>query len=144
MNFAIHKKILATALLSLLGAGIASAHHSAAMYDNTKVAEVSGTIKRIQIGNPHSWFWIQVANAAGSSDLWGFEGGSVADVSRKSGSTNTSDYFAVGQKVKVSFHPLRDGRQSGELLTITFEDGRVFGGGPGGPPPAGPSPGAPQ
>jgi len=120
------------------------AHHSAAMYDNSKVAEVSGTIKRVQIGNPHSWFWIQVANASGGSDLWGFEGGSVADVSRKAGSGNTTEYFSVGQKVTVSFHPLRDGRQSGELLTMTFDDGRVFGGGPGGPPAAAPPPGTPQ
>lgn len=127
----------------LTGAGIASAHHSAAMYDADKTIELSGTLKRVQISNPHSWFWLQVMNASGGNDLWGFEGTSAADVARHAaGGLNVSDYFAAGQKVKITFHPLRDGRQSGELLTITFEDGRVFGGGPaGGPPGAGAAPG---
>lgn len=118
----------------------AAAHHSAAMYDASKTVELDGTLKKAQIGNPHSWFYVMVPNAQGGADLWAFEGGSVAQLQRDSSVGN--DALATGQKVKVSFHPLKDGRPSGELLSMTLENGKVLGSGSEVRPPAGPGPGS--
>ncbi|MGC4028619.1 MAG: DUF6152 family protein [Steroidobacteraceae bacterium] len=138
-----NRSIFRTLALVVSGAaGAALAHHSAAMYDASKTSELTGTIQRVQIGNPHSWFWVRTSDSPGNQgELWGFEGGSVADVVRKVGEANAKEYFAVGQKVKVSYHALRDGRPSGELLTMTFEDGRVYGATSGARVPSGPPPG---
>ena len=127
----------------------ASAHHSAAMYDSSRTLSVSGTLRSVQIGNPHSWFWVLVPGGQGGAELWGFEGGGPAQL--KLGAGSTKDLFAIGQKVTVSCHPLRDGRPSGQLIRIQLEDGREFPSGPGAPdapaeaaPPAPAASGPPQ
>jgi hypothetical protein len=39
-----------------------------------------------------------------------------------------------GDKVKVSFHPMRDGSLGGRLISVTLPDGSVFNGQAGAPP----------
>ena len=48
------------AVVSLVTAGPLSAHHSAAMFDDTKVVELSGTVKALQWTNPHIWLQVVV------------------------------------------------------------------------------------
>ncbi|MGC4027710.1 MAG: DUF6152 family protein [Steroidobacteraceae bacterium] len=138
-----NRSIFRTLALVVSGAaGAALAHHSAAMYDASKTSELTGTIQRVQITNPHSWFWVRTSDSSGNQGaLWSFEGGSANNVVRKLDGVDAKEYFAAGQKVKVSYHPLRDGRPSGELLTITFEDGRSFVAISGARVPSGPPPG---
>ena len=40
-----------------------SAHHSATMFDSTKVKELSGTVKEFQWKNPHVWIQLNVQKA---------------------------------------------------------------------------------
>ena len=51
------------------------AHHSAAMFDNTKTTELTGTVKEFQWANPHIWIQVNV-DKAGTKEEWSFEGGS--------------------------------------------------------------------
>jgi len=46
----------------LLHSGVASAHHSFAMFDTDKFVTLKGTIKEVEWVNPHSWFWITTIN----------------------------------------------------------------------------------
>ena len=44
------------------------AHHSfTAVYDLKQPVTVKGTIVQVRLTNPHSWFYIDVKNAAGGS-----------------------------------------------------------------------------
>jgi hypothetical protein len=115
------------ALLGLIAAA-ASAHHSFAMFDASKTVTLVGTFKKAELINPHSWFWIVVPNDQGGSDLWGAEGGGPASGSTlaKAAGMSIKDYFAPGQKVTMTLHPLKDGRMGGQLVSLKFEDGRVY------------------
>jgi hypothetical protein len=74
------KKALVAALMSVLfvsGAPRVSAHHSfAAEFDASKPIKVTGTVTRVEWGNPHIWFHIDVKDAAGKLSSWGLEMGS--------------------------------------------------------------------
>src|ERR1700676_3223293 len=59
----------------------ASAHHSFAMFDQSKVIYVSGTVKELEFVNPHAWLSI-VVNDKGNAATWSFEGGSVPQLVR--------------------------------------------------------------
>ncbi|MGC4028454.1 MAG: DUF6152 family protein [Steroidobacteraceae bacterium] len=108
----------------------ASAHHSGAAYDGTKTVEIQGVLEKSQIMNPHSWYWINVARADGGSDKWAIEGGSAGQVARAVGAdlsvADVKKIFSPGQKVSAKLHPVRDGRKSGEMISITLETGQVI------------------
>ncbi|MGC3981917.1 MAG: DUF6152 family protein [Steroidobacteraceae bacterium] len=116
-------------IAALMSGSVTHAHHSTAMYDMGKTVELEGTLRKVQISNPHSWFFVVVTNASGVEETWALEGASAAETGRRTGGGNTKEYFAAGQKVKISLHPVRDGRTTGELLRMSFADGRNFGGG---------------
>ena len=51
--------------VSTLGASIALAHHSNAMFDDTKEVEVAGTVQQYQWTNPHVFIELMVDGAEG-------------------------------------------------------------------------------
>ena len=113
--------ILASAI-SLIGSA-ALAHHSFAMFDNTVVRTMNGALYNVEWKNPHSWIWVKTLNN-GKEEVWGFEGAGTGEFIRKGFSKKD---FVVGEKVKVEFNPLKDGRTGGKFLRMTFPDGRVVG-----------------
>src|SRR3984893_16724587 len=68
---------IAAALL----AAPAFAHHSFAMFDQSKVLYVSGTVKELEFINPHAWLQIVVSDK-GDAATWAVEGGSVPQLVR--------------------------------------------------------------
>jgi hypothetical protein len=113
---------LLTAAVVSLGAPLV-AHHSAAMFDNTKTTEVTGTVKELQWTNPHIWIQVNV-DKTGAKEEWSFEGGSPNSLSR-SGWKKTS--FVPGQKVTIRYNPMRDGTHAGQFVAAKFEDGTTLG-----------------
>ena len=67
------------AVLFLLQAPSASAHHSYAVIDNTRVLEVTATIAKLEWVNPHIFLWAYVADDSQESgyQLYAFETGSI-------------------------------------------------------------------
>jgi hypothetical protein len=132
--------------LAVLGAalsfGVAAppvfAHHSFGLFDMSKTAEIAGTVIKLEWSNPHCWLFL----ASGPSDAdavnYGFEMTSVGEMTRR-GWTKTS--VKPGDKVKVTFHPVRDGRPAGYMMSVMTEEGKYIGRPPEGqnapPPPAG-------
>ena len=96
------------------------AHHSFSMFDNTKLQNVTGTVKEFEYINPHSW--LHVATEGERSATWSFEMGGTGALTRDGW---TRDTVKVGDKVTVSFHPLRDGSYGGQFRTVTI-DGKVI------------------
>ena len=104
--------VLAVALGS---ASDALAHHSAAMFDFTRSAELEGVVKDIRVINPHMSLVLVVTDAKGAHDV-SFEGHSVNNFYRagwRPGSVN------VGDKIKVRFAPRKDGHDGGFVNAFT-------------------------
>ena len=79
-----------------------AAHHSAAMFDDEKVLELSGTIKEMQWTNPHIWIQVVVDNN-GQKTEWSLEGGSPNSLSRNGWRSTT---FKFGDAVTVRLDSL--------------------------------------
>src|SRR5436190_18642877 len=86
------------------------AHHSAAMFDNQKVKEISGTIKEFQWKNPHIWIQLNVQNGAGVKEEWSIEGGGPNSLSRQGWRPTT---FKPGDAVTIKVNPMKDGSTGG-------------------------------
>ncbi len=108
-----------------LGSVAARAHHSAAMFDRTRVVVVDGTVKSFLFQSPHVWLSV-VANPEGKKDGLQWDVEAVAPVSLM-GMGITRNTFKPGDKVSVWLYPLKDGRHAGSLINITNADGKVFG-----------------
>ena len=120
--------MLRRSALPLLFAAVASfadAHHSIAAYDSSRTIEVAGTLTRVQLANPHCLFQISARDGSGKSVTWVIEGAGAATVLRAVGG-GSGDRFAAGQAVTITFNPARDGRASGNLLSLRLADGRVL------------------
>jgi hypothetical protein len=112
--------------LSLIGSA-AFAHHSFAMFDNTRKVDVKGTVKDVQWTNPHVWLDMVVIEN-GQQKTYGFEGGAVA-VLKKFGWTK--DTVKAGDTITLTAHPFKDGKPGGSIDFVTLADGRKIGGGDG-------------
>jgi len=108
---------MAAALL----AAPALAHHSFAMFDQSKVLYLSGMVKDFEFVNPHAWLNVNIANDKGDVLTWSFEGGSPSQLVRLGWS---KDNFRVGDKVEVGFRPMKDGSRGGQLMSVKFSSGQ--------------------
>ena len=52
-----------------------TAHHSAAMFDDSRVVELKGVVKEMQWTNPHVWLQVTV-DVKGTKKEWSVEAGS--------------------------------------------------------------------
>jgi hypothetical protein len=121
-----------------LGSAPAHAHHSFAMFDVTKTSTIEGTVGKFEWSNPHSWLFVVAPGPDGAETTYGFEMSSVGELLRR-GWTKTA--VKPGDKIKVSFHPLRDGSPAGQYQSAWTSDGKLIGRPMGGPPGGGFPPG---
>jgi hypothetical protein len=117
----------------LASASVALAHHSAAMFDQTKTVDVKGVVKSFLWTNPHTFLLITVKGPAGDDD-YSFEADGPGYLV-KNGWKRES--VKPGDVVTVTMNPLRDGSHGGKLVEVTLADGRVLSARIGG---AGPAP----
>ena len=101
----------------------ALAHHSFSPFDMGVDKTITGTVKTVEWTNPHTWIWLDVPNDQGSIDAWGFEGMSPNFLARR-GWTRTS--LKVGDKITVTFRPLRDGKKGGMFVSTKTPDGKIL------------------
>ena len=108
-------------LAVMAGAGSpAVAHHSFAMYEPTKTLTLKGTVKSFQWTNPHVVVWVLVQpDGGGAAQEWSFETTSPGVLTR-AGWTRQS--LKAGDRVSVTFSPLRDGSRGGGLNSVTLLD----------------------
>ena len=139
--------VLRIAVAGLLLAALAIpayAHHSGAMFDNTRTVVFQGTIKELNWANPHISIDVMEEPKAGGAPprLWTIEASSTGVMTR-AGWTKRS--LTPGDKVTMSIFPLRDGGPRGSIDTVTFADGRKlqFLGRPNGAPVGGFKPATP-
>lgn len=121
------KRVLLVAALVLTGvAAPASAHHSFAMYDQTRIVTLHGVVKTFQWTNPHALVWLQGSlTPNGPPELWSVElSTSPGNLARMGWSKRS---LAAGDKVTIDINPLRDGRRSGSLKkAVVLATGKVL------------------
>jgi len=108
-------------LAAVVSAGSpAVAHHSFAMYEPTKTLTLKGTVKSFQWTNPHVVVWVLVQpEDGGAVQEWSLETTSPGVLIRN-GWTRQS--LKAGDRVSVTFSPLRDGSRGGGLNSVTLLD----------------------
>src|SRR5687767_2442530 len=100
-----------------LACGPAAAHHPFAMFDQSKQVELEDmTVTRLQWTNPHAF--VLVRQGASQYTL---ECSSPNLMTHAGWKHNT---LKPGDKIGITFYPLRNGRPGGMLKTVTFGNGR--------------------
>src|SRR2546427_6976085 len=119
-----------TIIIGLLAAGLiavtgrtASAHHSFSAFNMTTEKTITGTVKKLDWTNPHTWIWIDVANNQGGVDTFGFEGMSPNYLARRGWSKST---LKPGDTITVTFRPARDGSNGGMFMNAKRPTGEVL------------------
>ena len=119
MKKVVMSAVIAGALLNMP----AHAHHSAAMFDTTKEVILNGTVKGVQITNPHSWIQLLVPAPGGAMTEWSIEMANPGTLIRQ-GFKRSS--IKVADKLSIKVHPLLDGRPGGLIASITLPTGEVL------------------
>ncbi len=121
----LHSILAASCLAGVLAISAvpATAHHSFGHYNMTKVSEIEGVVSKWEWGNPHCWLFVDVA-AGGKTTTYGFELSSPGELLRR-GWKRTS--VKVGDKLKVSFRPMRDGTPAGLMTNARDASGAIIG-----------------
>ena len=108
-------------MAAVLLAAPALAHHSFAMFDQSRVLYMPGLVKDFEFVNPHTWLHLAIVNDKGEASTWSFEAGSVAQLVRLGWS---KDSFKIGDRVEVGFRPLKDGSRGGQLMSVKLANGQ--------------------
>ena len=88
---------LIAALMLVIAAGSASAHHGWSEYDSSKRAEITGTIRELHFGNPHVTIVVET-----SDRTWNVMLASPARLASRGAS---EEMLAVGQSITIQGLP---------------------------------------
>ena len=121
----IRKLVIAAPLLALAASAPAFAHHSFAMFDQTKEIELKdATVVEWQWASPHAWLYVMVPSGAGEPDKFSVEAPNPGQL-RRDGFSKGS--MAPGDKVTVYMAPLKNGEKGGALHAVVLPDGKMLG-----------------
>lgn len=106
-------------------ASSATAHHSAAMFDDKKCQSIVGTVRNLQWQHPHAWLWLVAPNEnGGEGDIWGFELPPPSSLAMNPNWSRSS--LQKGDKITVRFSPLRDDQHGGLANAIVLPNSSVL------------------
>jgi hypothetical protein len=121
----------AVAVLIVISAALiaspVTAHHTRAMFDQTKQITLVGTVKEFQWTNPHCWIQILVPDPRDPQAApveWGIEMGAPVELMRKGWKPAS---LKPGDQVTIIVNPLRDGQPGGLVISVTGPDGKIIG-----------------
>ncbi len=112
------------AIAASLAASAAFAHHSFAMFDQSKTVSLEGTVKDFRWTNPHVFIQVLAKNESGSDEEWSIEMTSPEHLSRAGWRPST---LKAGDKITLQIHPMRDGVKGGQYLSGTGPSGPLLG-----------------
>ena len=116
--------VVVAVLLQVVMGGPALAHHSGAMFEETKTVTVEGVVREFQYTNPHSWLLVDVTDKDGKVTTWGFEAEGPSTLQRAG--IRPGD-FKAGTRVTITGRPMKDGRPAATWeYAVRASDGKKF------------------
>jgi hypothetical protein len=106
-----------------VAAGLAWAHHSFAMFDQSRQVTVVGKVTEVQWTNPHVWIFLEGAPVGGKKERWGVEFTSKVHLTRRN---FTSDMVKVGDNVEFTVNPYHDGKPGGRFVAVKMASGVYY------------------
>jgi hypothetical protein len=116
------RSLLAVGLLvSVLGTSTAAvAHHSfSAEFDVGRPVTLVGTVQDFEWTNPHAWIHIEVADAAGATQVWAVEMLGVNSLVRQGLTPRT---LKTGDKLTITGYGARNGTTTANATTVSRTD----------------------
>src|SRR6266581_8048299 len=104
----------------------AIAHHAfSAEFDANKPVTLTGTVTKVEWTNPHAWFYIDVADAAGKVTNWAFELGGPNTLIREGWTRNS---MKPGDIVTAEGSRAKDGSSiaNAQVVTLKSTGQRLF------------------
>ena len=114
---------LASAGLLLAGVQGAQAHHSFAMFDQTKKVTLKGKVAEFQWTNPHAFIELVVTGSDGKDVHWSIELNSPNNLKRQ-GWARTS--LKAGDDVVMTVHPLKEDKNGGSFMSVVLANGQTL------------------
>ncbi|MGD8339814.1 MAG: DUF6152 family protein [Gammaproteobacteria bacterium] len=99
------------------------AHHGFGTFDMDREIEITGTVTDIAFVNPHSWLYLDVQAADGSTVAFKCEMRSATTLRRSGWSP---DMFEVGNEVTITGSPDRNDPAACYVSTVIFDDGSTI------------------
>jgi len=110
----------------MAGASLQAHHSLAGVYDMRKEGEVSGSLAKIQLTNPHGSLTVAVKNPDGSTTDWVMTTGSATSLAQRGIGKTGPNALKAGETITVKFLPAKNGSPLGFLKTVITADGRVI------------------
>jgi len=115
------------ALAFVLTTSSVLAHHSFAMFDQSKTVTLQGAVTDFRWTNPHVFIELSVKSESSADEDWSIEMTSPEHLSRAGWRPGT---LKPGDKVTLNIHPMRDGVKGGQYLSGTGPRGPFAGSAP--------------
>jgi hypothetical protein len=102
----------------------ATAHHSTAMFNwGKEIPMATATVERWDWTNPHTFLYVTVPGKNGGTERWAFEGMSPNHLGRTGWTKRT---LKPGDKIKLTYYSLKDGRKGGFNVSVTLPNGQTL------------------
>jgi hypothetical protein len=92
----------------------AFAHHSFAMFDQSKSLTLHGSVRDFRWTNPHVFIQLLTTDEHGAQEEWSIEMTSPEHLARVGWRPGT---LKPGDKITLAIHPMRDGVKGGQYLS---------------------------
>ena len=113
---------LALALFLVGFAGVVSAHHSMAGYDDTKKITLIGVVSEYRWRNPHAWVVWDVKDESGKIVQWS---GELPAINTDQALGMSKNSLKTGDEVSVTLNPSKLGTPDGRVWKIVKKDGTL-------------------
>ena len=119
------QKLWAPAALGLLimTAQPADAHHSFAMFDQTRKTIIDGVVTKFVWANPHVFITVDVPGKNGGAQRYAIEAASTNMLARKGWKFSS---LKGGERIRITFHPLKQSARGGLLIEARRHDGTIL------------------
>jgi Family of unknown function (DUF6152) len=100
-----------------------SAHHSSAIFDQSRSLTLQGVVKEFRWTNPHASIQVLVKGDEGREEEWNVEMNSLDHLERAGWRPGALE---PGDAVSLVVHPMRDGSRDGRYVSGTGPRGRLI------------------